>query len=159
MPLNATNVVGKEDSNPVAKWVALIHETLNNSSGTCMIRSDSRNLSSLGEKSRDITDQICSAHSDFESSKMNLPHLRSVYFRNLSRSFRSYRENVKGKTMLKWLWSAFARFLLGRTIERTDSSYNFKSASSFEKEDNYRVGDVPLFSPTSRSSSLKISEQ
>lgn len=159
VPLNAANVLGTEDSSPAAKWVALIHETLNNSPGTCTIRSNSRTLSSLGEKSRDITDQISSAHSDFESSKMNLPHLRSVSFRHLSRSFRSYRENVKGRPMLKRLWSASDRFLLGRTIKRTDSSCSFKSASSSEEEDSYRVGDLPLFSPTSRSSSLKISEQ
>lgn len=68
-------------------------------------------------------------------------------------------KNVKGRPMLKRLWSASDRFLFGRTIKRTDSSCSLKSASSSEEEDSYRVGDLPLFSPTSRSSSLKISEQ
>lgn len=161
VPLNAANVFGTEDSGPADKWVALIHETLNNLPGTCSIRSNSRTLSSLGENSRDMTDQISSLHSDFESSKMvkGSSHLRSVSFRHLSRSFGSYSEHVKGRPMLKRLWSASDRFLSGRTIKKSDSTCSFKSASSSEEEDSYHVGDSPLFSPTSRSSSLKISEQ
>jgi len=161
VPLNAANVLGTEDSGPAAKWVALIHETLNNSPGTCTIRSNNRSLSSLGEKSRDMTDQISSLHSDFESPKTvkGSSLFQSVSFRFLSSSFRSYSEDVKDRPMLKRLWSVSDRILLGRTIKRTDSTCSFKSASSSEEEDSYRVGDLPLFSPTSRSSSSKIPEQ
>lgn len=161
VPLNAANVLGTENSGPAAKWVALIHETLNNSPGTCTIRSNSRTLSSFGEMSRDMTDQISSLHSDFEIPKTvkGSSLLQSVSFRHLSSSFRSYSEDVKARPMLKRLWSVSDRILLGRTIKRTDSTRSFNSASSSEDENSYRVRDLPLFSSTSRSSSSKISEQ
>ena len=57
-----------------------------------IIRSNKRTLSSLREKSRDMTDQINSLYFDFESLEMfkYLSFLQSVSFRHLSRSFRSY---------------------------------------------------------------------
>lgn len=108
-----------------------------------------------------MTDQISSLRSDFEipNSVKGSSLLQSVSFRHLSSSFRSYREDVKGRPMLKRLWSVSDRILLGRTIKRTDSTCSFNSASSSEEENNYRVRDSPLFSSTPRSSSSRISEQ
>lgn len=53
VPLNAGNILVAENNGPAAKWLTLIHQTLNNS-GTSKNRNQCRCLSHCREKSAEI---------------------------------------------------------------------------------------------------------
>lgn len=139
VPLNAGNILGAENNGPAAKWLTLIHQTLNKS-GTSKNRNQCRCLSHCREKSAEIPEAVHCLDSDCECSKErnSSSFLSRKSFLDLNILSKPHSEVTNDPKKLEQKCS-FADYLFpGRSFHRVDSSSSFMSVSS---EDEYALSE------------------
>lgn len=139
VPLNAGNILVAENNGPAAKWLTLIHRTLNNS-GTKKERNQGRCLSSCRDPSADIPEAVYCLDSDFECSKMRRSSSSSSRksFRELNILSKPDCEDTNGAKRLQQKFTLADHLFSGRSIDRVDSSSSSLSDSS---EDEYGLSE------------------
>jgi len=144
VPLNAGNILGADNNGPAAKWLTLIHQTLNNS-GTSKDRNQCRCLSRCRAKSAEFPEAPNWLESDCECSKERKSSSFSSRksFLDLNIFSKPHSEATNDPKKLEQKCSLADYLFPGRSFDRVDSSSSFMSVSS---EDEYALseGESPL---------------